>query len=136
MLTFANDMEKVVISHKCGFRFEFRENLDDECFAGVNATQCERVDNALIGVLPALGYKPTLYISCFGVYDRHNRGKGYGRKMLKWLKDYFNGCILWLEVSSMGPMTNEQLIGFYKSEGFIESPDNNNRSYPLMYMEL
>ena len=127
-------MEKVVISHKYGIVFEFHEN--GECFAGVNATQCERVDNALIGVLPALGYKPTLYISCFGVYDRHNRGKGYGRIMLRWLKEYFNGCVLWLEVSSLGPMTNEQLIGFYKSEGFIESPDNNSRSYPLMYMEL
>ena len=127
-------MEKVVISHKYGFRFEFHEN--GECFAGVNATQCERIDNAMIGVLPALSYKQALYISCFGVYDMRNRGKGYGRIMLRWLKEYFNGCVLWLEVSSIGPMTNEQLIGFYKSEGFIESPDNNSRSYPLMYMEL
>jgi ribosomal protein S18 acetylase RimI-like enzyme len=129
-------MEKVVISNKYGFRFEFRENLNNHAFAGVNVTLQERVDNAMIGVLPALSYKPTLYISCFGVYDRCNRGKGYGRIMLRWLKDYFNGCVLWLEVSSLGPMTNEQLIGFYKSEGFIESPDNNNRKYPLMYMEL
>jgi L-amino acid N-acyltransferase YncA len=94
------------------------------------------VDDALIGILPALSYKPTLYVSCFGIYDKEKKGKGYGRKMLRWLKEYFNGCVLWLEVSSMGPMTNEQLIGFYKSEGFIESPDNNSRSYPLMYMEL
>lgn len=127
-------MEKVVISHKYGIRFEFHEN--GECFAGVNATQYERVDNTLIDVLPELSYKPVLYIYCFGVYDICNRGKGYGRIMLRWLKDYFNGCVLWLEVSSLGPMTNEQLIGFYKSEGFIESPDNNNRKYPLMYMEL
>ena len=129
-------MEKVIISNKYGIRFEFRENLNNHAFAGVNVTLQERVDNAMIGVLSALSYKPTLYISCFGVYDMCNRGKGYGRIMLRWLKDYFNGCILWLEVSSLGPMTNEQLIGFYKSEGFIESPDNNNRKYPLMYMEL
>lgn len=60
-----------------------------------------------------------LYLHSFGtkVEKRH---KGYGRQLLEYVKEFYNGCVVVLEVSSMGQMTNKQLKMFYESVGFEE----------------
>lgn len=65
------------------------------------------------------------------------RHKGYGRKLLQDVKEYYKGCIVYLLVSSIGEMSNKDLINFYASEGFklIENYKNYT-SYPTMVIEL
>lgn len=59
------------------------------------------------------------YLHSFGtkVIERH---KGYGRALLEHVKEYYKGCIVFLEVGAAGEMTNEQLKAFYESVGFKE----------------
>jgi len=83
-------------------------------------------------VCEALGYPqtPIFYLSCFGT-NSNFRGMGYGRQMLKYIKQYFRGCVLYLEVSSLGEMSNQQLKAFYESEGFHEICPKDG--YPMYY---
>ena len=66
------------------------------------------------------------------------RHKGYGRKLLKDVKKYYEGCVVYLVVGSYGEMSNTQLIEFYASEGFklIENDDYLYKNYPVMAIEL
>lgn len=80
--------------------------------------------------------KKIVYLHCFGT-EPHCRRKGYGRKLIQDVKQYYKGCLVYLRVSSIGEMTNEQLIDFYKSEGF--NLVENTEKYvpqPVMYVEL
>ena len=63
--------------------------------------------------------KQFLYLSCFGTKKALWR-RGYGRKMLQYIKDHYPEHVLFLEVNSCGDMTNKQLKAFYESEGFRE----------------
>jgi len=80
--------------------------------------------------------KHLVYFSCFGT-PPHLRRKGYGRKLLQAVKDYYEGCIVILEVRSIGEMSDEQLVEFYKSEGFEEiNPKDGYVAYTTMAIEL
>lgn len=80
-------------------------------------------------------YKPTFYFNSFYVENGHRR-KGYGIKMLKYIKSYYRGCNIVLQVCSTGAMTNEQLIAYYERAGFKRvNPEWYTSSYPLMYIE-
>jgi GNAT superfamily N-acetyltransferase len=69
--------------------------------------------------------RPIIYFSSFFTPVEH-RNKGYGRKMLKYIKEYYKGCIVFLHVAGFGELSDEQLVEFYKSEGFKEY----NSDYP------
>lgn len=80
--------------------------------------------------------KQIIYFHSFGtIYGL--RGRGYGRKLLKDVKQYYKGCIVYLGVGALGELTNEQLIEFYKSEGFkLIEEAKRYVSYPVMAIEL
>ena len=81
--------------------------------------------------------KHYIYFGDFGTNSLVRR-KGYGRKLLKDVKKYYEGCVVYLAVSSCGEMSNAQLIEFYASEGFklIEHDDYPYKDYPVMAIEL
>ena len=81
--------------------------------------------------------EPQKHYVCFFNFgtNRLLRHKGYGRKLLQDVKKYYEGCVVYLGVSSLGEMTNEQLIKFYESEGF-KLMENNPHYYPVMAIEL
>lgn len=76
--------------------------------------------------------KEIKYIHSFGT-NKLYRHKGYGRKLLQYVKEKYKGYILILDVGSLGPMTQEQLIDFYKSEGFKQLA---NKPYYRMIIVL
>ena len=81
-------------------------------------------------------YKPTFYFWNFWV-EKDLRRQGYGIKMLDYIKRYYKGCTIVLQVDSCGSMTNSQLIAYYQRNGFKRvTPDWYLSGYPLMVMEL
>lgn len=78
--------------------------------------------------------KPIVYFSSFYT-SKEYRSKGYGRKMLKYIKEYYKGYIVVLHVGGMGVLSNEQLVEFYKSEGFKEY-ESDSRHNPLLAIIL
>lgn len=79
--------------------------------------------------------KDIVYFDNFGTFPDY-RGKGYARKMLQHVKEFYNGKIVYLFVcaSPGGSLDDDQLIKFYKSEGFRQY--QTNFSEPLMGIEL
>lgn len=78
--------------------------------------------------------KDIVYFDNFGTFPDY-RGKGYARKMLQHVKEFYKGKIVYLYVGASpgGSLNDEQLIKFYKSEGFRMYKSN---SWPLMGIEL
>ena len=70
-------------------------------------------------------HRPIVYFSSFYTM-REYRKHGYGRMMLRYVKEYYKGCIVFLHVAGFGDLSDEQLVEFYKSEGFKEY----NSDYP------
>ena len=67
------------------------------------------------------------------------RKKGYGRKLIKEVKEYYKGYVIYLGVGCFGPgniMTDEQLVAFYESEGFKVVPQSEDGPYTIMLIEL
>ena len=77
--------------------------------------------------------KDVVYFDNFGTFPDY-RGKGYARKMLQHVKEFYKGKIVYLFVCSCGPLNDDQLIKFYKSEGFRQYQTNYH--WPLMGIEL
>lgn len=86
--------------------------------------------------------KNIFYFCDFTTYSEVDRKKGYGREMLKKVKDYFKGSILYLYVGTDDEnyITNQQLTEFYSSEGFNEifPPEGvkSYKNYRTMIIEL
>ena len=79
---------------------------------------------------------PVFHLTCFGT-NSNMRRMGYGRQMLKYIKQYFTNCILLLEVGSLGEMSDQQLKAFYESEGFYEiCPKDGFSMYYTMAIKL
>lgn len=80
--------------------------------------------------------KKFVYLSDFGV-DRDFQHLGYGRTLLRYVINCYHGCNIYLRVSSIGSMSNEELIEFYKSEGFREVEGWQKHSkWPVLIIEL
>ena len=79
--------------------------------------------------------KDVVYFDNFGTFPDY-RGKGYARKMLQHVKEFYKGKIVYLFVcaSPGGSLDDDQLIKFYKSEGFRQY--QTNCYWPLMGIEL
>ena len=79
--------------------------------------------------------KDVVYFDNFGTFPDY-RGKGYARKMLQHVKKFYKGKIVYLFVcaSPGGSLDDDQLIKFYKSEGFRQY--QTNYQWPLMGIEL
>ena len=80
------------------------------------------------------------YLHSFGTRN-DMLGKGYGRKMIQYLKERYKGSVLYLCVCPpwWGKLSTSALIKFYKSEGFILLDSNETKkytSYPIMLIEL
>lgn len=59
------------------------------------------------------------YIHSF-MTEGNMRNQGYGRKLMQFLLDSIKGHFAYLIVSSIGDMTDDQLVEYYKSFGFEE----------------
>lgn len=81
-------------------------------------------------------FRRLVYFHSFGTLIKEKQHKGYGRKMLQYVKSQYQDVVMYLAVGSCGPMTNEQLIEFYKSEGFKELPPQSWTDCTLMAIEL
>ena len=135
-------MEKVLIENVYGISFHIHEpEMTDDVITTLTASYSAYIDKRVKErlreeTLHIGNSKPFIYLSNFGT-RRAYRQKGYGRKMLQWVKEHFEGCFLWLEVSAsiMGEMTDDELVDFYKSEGFkpLYAPFH---SHQIMYIEL
>ena len=133
------NMEKNLIENKYGIIFRLYEpKITIDTITSISASYTAYMDRTtrdkLKEVTPCMGgQKPLIYLSCFGtnLYYQH---RGYGRKMLQWVKEYFADCVLWLHVCSAGEMTDDELIGFYESEGFNKLDDGYD--FQTMYIEL
>ena len=79
--------------------------------------------------------KDVVYFDNFGTFPDY-RGKGYARKMLQHVKEFYKGKIVYLFVcaSPDGSLNDDQLIKFYKSEGFRQY--QTKCKWPLMGIEL
>lgn len=110
--------------------------FDDE----TNAKMCEAdcglkyCPNLYLRNLSRRKRKEIYYFNNFGTFPAY-RGKGYARKMLQYVKEYYKGKIVYLYVGASpgGSLNDEQLIKFYKSEGFRMYKSN---CWPLMAIEL
>ena len=80
--------------------------------------------------------KPLFYFYSFGVSESRFLRKGYGKKLLRYIISYYRCCVIVLQVSSIGKMTNEQLINFYEKNGFKRIyPEDYTQQYPLMIFD-
>ena len=135
-------MNKVLQESRHGVIFRFYEPKlrKDASISSICATFSSHIPPNMLewmaNSVPSMYYKPLIYLSCFGTYEDFRR-RGYGRQMIQWVKDYFKHCVIWLEVGSTCEMTNEQLIGFYESEGFKCMPGYSEHStHTVMYIDL
>ena len=132
-------MEKKLIENKYGIIFRLYEpKITTDTITSMSATYSSHMERTtkekLKETIPYMGgQKPLIYLSCFGT-NLDYQHKGYGRKMLQWVKEYFADCVLWLHVCSGGEMTDDELIGFYESEGFNKLDDG--YYFQTMYIEL
>ncbi len=132
-------MEKKLIENKYGIIFRLYEpKITTDTITSMSATYSSYMERTtkekLKETIPYMGgQKPLIYLSCFGT-NLDYQHKGYGRKMLQWVKEYFADCVLWLHVCSGGEMTDDELIGFYESEGFNKLDDG--YYFQTMYIEL
>ena len=80
--------------------------------------------------------KKFVYLSDFGI-DRDFQHSGYGRALLRHVLGCYHGCNIYLRVCSIGEMSNEELIEFYKSEGFREVEGwQKHSNWPVLIIEL
>jgi GNAT superfamily N-acetyltransferase len=83
--------------------------------------------------------KDIYYLGSFLVYGEHRR-KGYGRQLIKRIKEDYKGKVLVLDAQSFGTLLQEDLINFYASEGFkFTNEEEKNKpegSKQRMFIEL
>ena len=118
--------------------FSIVEDVNESpvCVTEINVSYQRRPIKWMVDAVNAEPQKQFFYVSCFGTKREFWR-RGYGRKMLQYIKDYYTGCVLLLEVGSYGEMTNEQLKAFYESEGFKEiCPEGGYTMHYTMAIEL
>lgn len=80
-------------------------------FVNFNENQRKRLDFPMEG--------DVCYIHSF-MTIRSMRNQGYGRKLMQHLLDSIKGHFAYLIVCSIGEMSNDQLVEYYKSFGFEE----------------
>lgn len=79
--------------------------------------------------------KKFAYLSNFGIQSDFQR-LGYGRALLRHVINCYHGYNVYLHVESIGDMDNEQLIEFYKSEGFREVDGwQGHSTHPVLIIE-
>ena len=115
------DMEILKHNYSNTIHFTIMDEINgfEDEVTNIYVAHTQRPPKWIVDVLNAEPQKQFFYVHSFGTY-RRLRNRGYGRKMLQYIKEYYAGCVLFLEVGSCGEMTNEQLKAFYESEGFRE----------------
>jgi len=131
------------ISKGRSVKFDVYDNVENETIEGV-------VTSVLTEKFPPYRFvseyvnQPADKFICFSDFytKPFARKRGYGRKLIQDVKEYYKGYVVYLGVGCFGQgemMNNNQLISFYQSEGFKVVPqpeDNPFTDYTIMFVEL
>ena len=123
--------------------FDVYDNVENETVEGLVASVVTEKKYPYRFISDFVGKPENQFVYFSDFYTKpFARKRGYGRKIIQDVKEYYKGYVVYLGVGCYGRgemMNNNQLIAFYESEGFKVVPQPEDvpfTSYTIMFIEL